>query len=120
MFLRASGIPLRIVQIIESFCHNVTCSVGSSRLNLQVKTGVRQGGVSFAVLFNLIVDWVVQRTTEDQPRGIRWILFYTLEDLDFTDNLALLSHTHQHMQEKTHHLSKFGQQVGLQISKRKT
>ena len=27
---------------------------------------------------------------------------------------------HQHMQEKTRRLSKFGQQVGLQISKRKT
>ena len=43
-----------------------------------------------------------------------------LEDLDFADDLALLSHTHQHMQEKTCRLSKFGQQVGLQISKRKT
>ena len=43
-----------------------------------------------------------------------------MEDPDFTDDLALLSHMHKHMQEKTHHLSKFGQQVGLQISKRKT
>ena len=43
-----------------------------------------------------------------------------LEDLDFTDDLALLSHMHQHMQEKTRRLSKFGQQVGLQISERKT
>ena len=39
---------------------------------------------------------------------------------DFADDLALLSHTHRHMQEKTRRLSKFGQQVGLQISKRKT
>ena len=62
----------------------------------------------------------MRRTTEDQPRGIRWTLFDTLEDLDFADDLALLSHTHQHMQEKTCRLSKFGHQVGLQISKRKT
>ena len=41
-----------------------------------------------------------------------------LEDLDFADDVALLSHAHQHMQEKTCHLNKFGQQVGLQISKR--
>ena len=40
-----------------------------------------------------------------------------LEDFDFTDNLTLLSH----VQEKTCHLSKFGQQVGLQsYSKIKT
>ena len=47
-------------------------------------------------------------------------LFDTLEDLDFADDLALLSHTHQHMQEKTRRLNKLDQQVGLQISKRKT
>ena len=41
-----------------------------------------------------------------------------LEDLDFADDVALLSHAHQHMREKTCHLNKFGQQVGLQISKR--
>ena len=67
-----------------------------------------------------MIDWVMRSTTEDQPRGIRWTLFDMLEDLDFADDLALLSHTHQHMQEKTCRLSKFGQQVGLQISKRKT
>ena len=44
----------------------------------------------------------------------------TLEDLDFPDDLALLSHTHQHMQEKTTHLSMFTQQVGLKISQKKT
>ena len=43
-----------------------------------------------------------------------------MEDLDFVEDLALLYHTHQHMQEKTRRLTKFGQQVGLQISKRKT
>ena len=31
--LRAYGIPLCIVQIIKSFYHNFTCSVGSSSLN---------------------------------------------------------------------------------------
>lgn len=32
-------------------------------------------------------------------------LFSTLEDLDFADDLALVSHTHQHMQERTTRLS---------------
>ena len=71
------------------------------------------------VLFSLVMNWVMRRTTEDQQKGIRWTLFDTLEDLDFTDDLALLSHTHQHMHEKTRRLSMFGQQVGLQIRKRK-
>ena len=93
--LTAYVLPLRIVQVINSFYHNFTCSVGSSSLNFQVKTGVRQGCVMPAVLYNLVIDWVMRRTTEDQPKGIRWTLFDTLEDLDFVDDLALLSHTHQ-------------------------
>ena len=63
------------------------------------------------VLFSLVMNWVMRRTTEDQQKGIRWTLFDTLEDLDFTDDLALLSHTHQHMQEKKCRLGKFAQQV---------
>ena len=60
------------------------------------------------------------RTTEDQPRGIRWTLFTTLEDLDFADDLALVSHTHLHIQEKTSCVNRFAQQIGLNISLKKT
>ena len=49
------------------------------------------------------------RSTEDQPRGIRWTLFTTLEDLDFADDLALVSHTHLHIQEKTSCVNRFAQ-----------
>ncbi|XP_061173378.1 uncharacterized protein LOC133182546 [Saccostrea echinata] len=73
-----------------------------------------------AVLFNLVIDWVMRKTTEDSPRGIRWCLFSTLEDLDFADDLALMSHTHQHIQEKTNRLQIYGHQVGLRISTKKT
>ncbi|XP_061181199.1 uncharacterized protein LOC133189822 [Saccostrea echinata] len=47
----------------------------------------------------------MRRTTED------WGLFSTLEDLDFEDDLALMSRTHQQT---------YGQQVGLRISTKKT
>ena len=57
--LRADGIPVRIVQIIKRFYPNFTGSVGSSSMNFQVKTGVRQRYVMSAVLFNLVVDWVM-------------------------------------------------------------
>ena len=72
-----------------------------------------------AMLYDMTIDWLKRRTTEDQSRGIRLTLFSTLEDLDFADDLALVSHTHQHMQEKTTWLSTYAQQVGLQISKKK-
>ena len=107
--LRACGSPLRMVQIIKSFYHNFPCRVGSSSLNFQIKTGVRQGCVMSAILFNLEIDLVMRGATGDQPRGIRGTVFETLEDLDFADDLALLSQTQQHMQEKTRRLRKFEQ-----------
>ena len=33
--------------------------------------------------------------------------------IDFADDLAQLSHTHEHIQEKTDGLDRFGRQVGL-------
>ena len=73
-----------------------------------------------SLLFSLTIVWVMRQTTADQPQGIRWTLFSTLEDLDFADNLALLSHTLQHMQEKTSQLCIYAQQVGLNVSQKKT
>ena len=118
--LRAYGIPQQIVLVIKSFYNNFKCRVGNSKSNFEVKTGVRQGCCMSALLFNVVIDWVMRRTTEDQSRGIRWTLFTSLEDLDFADDLALISHTHHHIQEKTSRLNTFAQQVGLKISQKKT
>ena len=43
-----------------------------------------------------------------------------LEDLDFADDLALLSHRLQDMQEKVDALTQTAQRVGLKISQEKT
>ena len=118
--LRSYGIPQHIVQIIQSLYTNFRCSVGNSNLSFEVKTGVRQGCVLSAVLFNVAIDWVMRQTTKDAPRGIRWTLTTTLEDLDYADDLALLSHTYQHIQEKTNSLHKYASQVGLNVNKKKS
>jgi len=43
-----------------------------------------------------------------------------LEDLDFADDIALLSSTHQHMQTKAERLCKFASKTGLKINQKKT
>jgi len=40
--------------------------------------------------------------------------------VNFTDDLALISHFHQHIQEQNTHLGMFAQQVSLKISQKKT
>ena len=77
---------------------NFTCYVaGQGDLSFEVKTSVCQGCVMSSVLFNIAVDWVLRHTAEDQQRGIRWTPFSTLKDLDFAADVALLSHTQQHI-----------------------
>ena len=73
-----------------------------------------------SILFNLVIDWVLRKTTEDARKGIRWKINTVLEDLDFADDIALLSHTHQHLQDKTNRLSKFAKHIGLNIRDTKT
>ena len=74
-----------------------------------------------ALLFNLVINWVMIRSSEGQPRGIQWtFLFSTSEDLDFADDISLQSHTHCYMQEKTSILSTHARQVRLNISLTKT
>ena len=58
--------------------NNFTCRVGNSETSFEVKTGVRQGCTMSTMLFNMIIDWLTRRTTEDQSEGIRWTLFSTL------------------------------------------
>ena len=43
-----------------------------------------------------------------------------MEDLDYADDVALLSHTHLHIQEKTQHLNTFAKKVGLNTSSKRT
>ena len=65
------------------------CSVENSKIKFQVETGVRQGCVMSAILFNVAIDWVMRRTTSDKRRGIRWKINTILEDLYFADDIAL-------------------------------
>ena len=54
---------------------------------------------------------------DGQRDGIQWTLWTQLDDLDFADDLALLSHNESLMQNKTTSLAS---QVGLQIHPNKT
>ena len=65
----------------------------------------------------------MKETTAQGRNGIRWTLMgpnNQLDDLDFANDLALLSSTRQQMQAKTDILASKSSQIGLRVNKGKT
>ena len=62
----------------------------------------------------------MKTSTAQKRNGIQWTPWTQVDDLDFADDLALLSHTHQQMQEKTTIISTHSACLGLTIHKGKS
>jgi hypothetical protein len=71
-------------------------------------------------LFLLVIDWIMTTVMTGRSNGIQWTLLTQLCDLDFADDLALLSHNHRQMQDKTSHLATTSAGTGLKIDLKKT
>ena len=89
-------------------------------VNFEVKTGVRQGCLLSSFLFLLVIDWIMKTTTTGRNNGIQWTLWTQLDDLDFADDLALLSPNHSQIQDKTTRLETVSAGRGLKISRKNT
>ncbi|VDO59381.1 unnamed protein product [Schistosoma margrebowiei] len=59
-------------------------------------------------------------STSEGKHGIQWTAQNRLDDLDFADDLALLSRTHEQMQMKTASVAAVSASVNLSIHKGKT
>ena len=121
--LRHYGVPKKLVNMIKNSYEGMSCRViheGQLTKNFEVRTGVRQGCLLSPFLFILVIDWVMKTATKEKRNGIQWTMLTQLDDLDFADDLALLSHSHRQMQDKTTELALISERVGLKINKRKT
>ncbi len=67
-------------------------------------------------LFNIIIDWIMQNTNNAR-RGSRWKFTTVLEDLDYADNIALLSSRHKDLQEKCNRLHQVSRYTGTTKTK---
>ena len=117
------GIPQSFITLIQQLYEGATCQIiHNSKLteDFEVRTGVRQGCMLSPMIFLLVVDWVMHQTTKTGKTGIQWSLTQFLEDLDFADDLCLMSQKCQHMQQKTDNLAQEASKTGLQINLEKT
>ena len=118
--VRSYGVPDKLVKLIKAFYENYECCIALDNNtltdNFNITTGVRQGCILSPILFLIIIDWVMRKSTNDANRGIPWGEGFNLDDLDFADDLALLSNKQDDLQNKTNNLVKFADQVGLKVN----
>lgn len=99
--LRHYRVPEKLVSLTHNTYQYITwrvahaCKMSNS---FEVKTKVWQGCLLSPFLFLLVIYWIIRTTASDRNNGIHWTLLMQLNDLDFVNDIALLSHTHSQMQ----------------------
>lgn len=120
--MRSYGISCKIVKVIAYINEDFECAVidGSETSDwFRIKSGVKQGCMMSGFLFLLALDWTTRKATTDKRRGIWWNFATVLEDLDFADDIALLTSKFNDLQEKTGRLTEEAARVGLKLNARK-
>jgi hypothetical protein len=65
---------------------------------------VKQGCILSPLLFVILMDFIMRTTVQNKNIGIHWDLQDRLEDLDFTDDICLLSSSFKAMESKINKL----------------
>ena len=124
------GIPPKIVNAIRCIYTGSKSFVSTPDGDTEafsVNTGVLQGDTLAPFLFIIIVDYVLRESMQRKELGVelrrrqgsRRPAQY-LTDLDFADDIALLSHTMANAQTLLQHLESAASTVGLFINRSKT
>ena len=85
----------------------------------EVGTGVRQGSILSPFLFAMVMDFMLKRALDRPDFGITW-RNQCLTDLDFADDIALLTKDINMLQQMTTSLGTKGSNIGLRISGEKS
>ena len=114
--IRHYGIPDKFISIIKNTYSEMQSKIiheGKLTEPFEITTGVRQGCLLSPLLFLLPV-------TSNRRNGIQRTLIEQFDDLDFADDIALLSHNQQQMQDKLTQVERRAAETGLIISTKKT
>jgi len=83
-----------------------------------VKSGVHQGWILSPILFLVTIERVMRQEISLCSRGIQWTILSHLHDLDFADDITILSSTPTPLQAKSDDLKTSAKETGLIISKK--
>ena len=117
------GVPSKISTVIKRLYQNNEICVTNNGLQsdwVRIESGVKQGCGMSGFLFLLVLDWVMRNSVQGKNTGIRWKFMSKLEDLDFADDIALISSKFNDIQDKTTAVKEWAEKAGLKINIGKT
>jgi hypothetical protein len=106
-YLKEYGIPMRILRLIRSMYNRLSCKIlheGKLTEHINVTNGVRQGCILSPTIFLLVLDSIMRKVTEEKKRGVQWGITSRLEDLNFADDICLLTQRLKDMKDKLNRL----------------
>ena len=120
--MRSYGVPDKTVGVKADVYEGFECTVVDGSVTsdwFMIKSRLKQGCAISGFLLLLCLDWLMRKATEDKKRRKRWNFTTVLRDLDFADDIALLSSTFNDLHKKTGRLVEETARVGLTLNARK-
>ena len=115
-------IPDKTVGVKADICEGFECTVVDGSVTsdwFMIQSRLKQGFMMSGFLFLLCLDWVMRKAPTDRRRGMKWTFTTLLENLDFTDDIALLSSPFNDLHKKTGRSVEETARVGLKLNARK-
>ncbi|KAH7700623.1 reverse transcriptase [Aphelenchoides avenae] len=117
--LTADGVPDKIVRLIRDMNTDsdavVRTRAGTSE-PFAVATGVRQGSVLGPMLFNYVIDAVLDEAVMEFNGGFKLIPSdRVITDLEYADDIALISNSRDELQQLLNRVDTLGRCFGLRL-----
>jgi hypothetical protein len=88
------GFPQKFINLIKESYNSFQCRVlhnGQVTELFQTNSGLRQGCFLLPLMFLVVLVGVLNEMFSKKARAVSWLLTQTLEDLDYANNICLLS-----------------------------
>jgi hypothetical protein len=121
--LKEYRIPHKIINLVKEMYQDSTLHIlheGALSKPIVANSGVKQGYVLSPTIFIIVMNYIIKMVTANKRRGITWKLTERLEDLDYADDICLLSQSYKDMKQKLEDLNKEAVKVGLKMNASKT
>ena len=120
--MEANGIPQKLLSLIKSYYSNTRSKVrcyGSLTDAFDIGSGVRQGCPLSPMIFNYAIDFILEHGLEGF-NGAQLNRSVSMTDLDYADDIALISSSHAELQAALDRIATFSSMVGMKINSAKT